>query len=108
MEIALRLYRANSKAKLYQEIYENSLHELYLFQPESLTFLTVNRGARENLGYTSEELSTMTPLDIKPEFDVQSFRKLLEPLFRGEQEQITLNTVHQLKDGSHYPVEVNL
>ena len=108
VEIALRLYRANSKAKLYQEIYENSLHELYLFQPERLTFLTVNRGARENLGYTSEELSIMPPLDINLEFDVQSFRKLLEPLLRGEQKQITLNTVHRRKDGSHYPVEVNV
>lgn len=108
VEIALRLCEANSQAKMYQQIYEDSLHEIYLFDPESLTFLTVNRGARENLGYTSEELSTMTPLDIEPELNGQSFRKLLEPLLRGEQEQILFNTVHRRKDGSLYPVEVNV
>ncbi|GAB6172807.1 hypothetical protein JCM15765_22850 [Paradesulfitobacterium aromaticivorans] len=108
VDMALQHSAANSQAKLYQWIFENSLHEIYLFQPETLNFMAVNRGARENLGYTSEELSTMTPLDIKPEFDRQSFRKLLEPLIRGEQEQISFNTVHRRKDGSLYPVEVNL
>lgn len=108
VEMALRHSAANSQAKLYQRIFENSLNEIYLFQPETLKFMTVNRGARENLGYTSEELSTMTPLDLKPEFDQQSFRKLLEPLIRGEQEQISFNTVQRRKDGSLYPVEVNL
>ena len=108
VEIALRLYEANSQAKMYQQIYEDSLHEIYLFDPQSLNFLTVNRGAWENLGYTSEELGTMTPLDLKPELDSQSFRKLLEPLLRGEQEQILFNTVHRRKDGSLYPVEVKL
>nr|WP_227762774.1 PAS domain S-box protein [Zhaonella formicivorans] len=55
-----------------------------------------------------EELSTRTPLDLKPEFDLQSFRELLNPLLGGEQEQVLFNTVHRRKDGSRYPVEINL
>ena len=108
VEVALRLYKANSTIKLYQKVHENSLHELYFFQPESLAFLTVNCSARENLGYTSEELSTMTPLDIKSEFDVQNFRKLLAPLLKGERDQITFETVHRRKDASLYPVAVTI
>jgi PAS domain S-box-containing protein len=62
----------------------------------------------KNLGYTIEELNTMTPLDIKPEFDMESFQKLLNPLVSWEQEQVLFNTVHRRKDGSLYPVEINL
>jgi len=50
----------------------------------------------------------MTPLDLKPEFNLESFQKLLNPLFSGEQEQVLFKTVHRRKDGSLYPVEINL
>ncbi|MFZ5592580.1 MAG: sensor domain-containing diguanylate cyclase [Bacillota bacterium] len=93
---------------MYRQIFEDSLNEIYIFHPETLNFIAVNRGARENLGYTIEELSTMTPLDLKPELDLQSFRELLAPLVSGEQEQVLLNTVHRRKDGSLYPAEVHL
>ncbi|WP_461570122.1 PAS domain S-box protein [Thermincola ferriacetica] len=89
-------------------LFENFLNEIYIFHPETLKFVAVNRGARENLGYTAEELSTMTPLDLKPELDLQSFRELLNPLVSGEQEQVLFETVHRRKDGSLYPVEVHL
>ncbi|MCL6558184.1 MAG: PAS domain S-box protein [Firmicutes bacterium] len=108
VEMALRLYEANAHANMYRRIFEDSLNEIYIFHPETLKFIAVNRGARENLGYTIEELSTMTPLDLKPELDLQSFRELLAPLVSGEQEQVLLNTVHRRKDGSLYPAEVHL
>ncbi|SHJ69556.1 PAS domain S-box protein [Desulfofundulus thermosubterraneus] len=108
VEMALRLYEANAHANMYRRIFEDSLNEIYIFHPETLKFIAVNRGARENLGYTIEELSNMTPLDLKPELDLQSFRELLDLLVRGEQEKIVFNTVHRRKDGSLYPVEVHL
>ena len=108
VEMALRLYEANAHANMYRQIFENSLNEIYIFHPETLKFIAANRGARENLGYTIEELSTMTPLDLKPELDPESFRTLLEPLVRGTQEQVLFNTVHRRKDGSLYPAEVHL
>lgn len=108
VEMALRLYEANAYANMYRRIFEGSLNEIYIFHPETLKFIAVNRGARENLGYTIEELSSMTPLDLKPELDLQSFRELLDLLVRGEQEKIVFNTVHRRKDGSLYPVEVHL
>lgn len=50
----------------------------------------------------------MTPLDLKPEMDLQSFRELLAPLASGEKEQILFYTVHRRKDGSFYPVEIHV
>lgn len=108
VEMALKLHEANTHARMYERLFENSLNELYIFHPESLKFVAVNRVARKNLGYTIEELNTMTPLDLKPEFDMESFQQLLNPLLSGEQEQVLFNTVHRRKDGTLYPVEINL
>jgi len=108
IEMAIKLHEANSHAGMFERLFEKSLDELYIFHPESLKFVAVNRAARNNLGYTSEELKTMTPLDLKPEFNLESFRKLLQPLLSGEQEQLSFTTIHRRKDGTHYPVEISL
>ena len=52
----------------------------YVFDAESLYFLQVSRGARENLGYSDDELAEMTPVDLKPEFDRQQFETIIRPL----------------------------
>lgn len=85
-----------------------SLHEIYLFDADSLHFSFVNRGALVNLGYTMDELQAMTPLDLKPEFNLQSFEALINPLRRHELPMVNFETVHKRKDGSLYPVEVHL
>ncbi|MGI9862934.1 PAS domain S-box protein [Moorella naiadis] len=108
IEMALKHHEALSLAQMYRGIFEDSLTEVYIFHPGTLKFLAVNRGARENLGYTLEELREMTPIDLKPEFDPQKFRVLLEPMLNGEQEKVVLDTTHRRKDGSNYPVEVHL
>ena len=89
-------------------ILEHSLNEIYIFDADTLHFLEVNRGARENVGYSFDELRTLTPLDLKPEFTPETFTQLLEPLRTGAREKIEFTTVHRRKDGSLYPVEVHL
>lgn len=101
-------WQAEKELKFYRYLFENSLNEIYIFHPETLKFIAVNRGARENLGYSQEELNEMTPLDLKPEFDLQSLRELLAPLSEGKQEHIIFNTLQRRKDGSLYPAEVHL
>jgi PAS domain S-box-containing protein len=92
----------------YQHIIEESLNEIYIFDAETLLFLEVNRGARENLKYTIEELRQMTPLNIKPEYTSSTFHELMEPLRSGEKTKIEFTTVHKRKDGTLYPIEVHL
>ncbi|WP_127837324.1 PAS domain S-box protein, partial [Clostridium prolinivorans] len=108
VEMALKLHEANIHARMFERLFENSLNELYIFHPESLKFVAVNRAARKNLGYTTEEMNVMTPLDLNLEFNMESFRRLLAPLVSEEQEQVLFNTVHRRKDGSLYPVEINI
>jgi PAS domain S-box-containing protein len=89
-------------------ILEESLNEIYVFDAESLRFLEVNRGARQNLGYSMEELRAMTPLDLKPELTAQSFAPLIQPLLDGQRQKVTFETAHRRKHGTQYPVEVHL
>ena len=89
-------------------VLDSSLHEIYTFDEESLRFIDVNRGARSNLGYTMQELSKMTPTDLKPEFSDKKFRRMLEPLLSGEEQRVRFSTIHRRKDDSEYPVDVDL
>ena len=89
-------------------ILEASLDEIYVFDAKTLRFVEVNEGARQNLGYTMEELRRLTPLDIKPELTPEVFERLIRPLRESERAKIEFETVHKRKDGSTYPVEVHM
>ena len=92
----------------FGRILESSLNEIYIFDSETLRFIQVNRGARQNLGYTMDELKNLTPLDLKPEFTAEIFAELIQPLRKRKKEIIKFMTDHRRKDGSVYPVEVHL
>ena len=100
--------QAQKKATRFGDILDRSLNEIYVFNTETLKFIQVNEGARKNLGYSLEELQGLTPLDIKPEFTLDSFLNLLEPLRTGTRDVIIFNTVHKRKDQTLYPVEEHL
>ncbi len=99
---------AVEKASRYSRVIENSLNEIYIFDADSLHFIEVNHGARENLGYSMEELYDLTALDLNPEITKDAFEKLVAPLRSGKREMVQFMTVHRRKDGSLYPVEVYL
>jgi PAS domain S-box-containing protein len=96
------------RVQLLGRILDDSLNEIYMFDGENLCFVQVNRGGRENLGYSMDELRRMTPVDLKPEFTPEMFDAMIEPLRVGEEEALRFETIHLRKDGSEYPVEVNL
>lgn len=90
------------------KLVDESSNEIYVFDPKTLYFTQVNKGARKNLGYTMEELLHMTPVNLKPEFTEQGFRDYIEPLVDGSKELVVFETLHRRKDGTTYPVEVRL
>ena len=92
----------------FGRILESSLNEIYIFDAQTLMFVDVNYGARENIGYTMDELRTMTPPDITTKYTNESFETLIAPLRLGEKEIQVVFTEHKRKDGSLYPVEVHL
>ncbi len=99
---------AEEERNHWNRIFEESLNEIYILDAKTLKFISANQGAQKNLGYSLKELQQLTPLDLKPEYDITSFKKLISPLFSGKEEKITFETVHLRKDRTKYPVEVHL
>tara|TARA_R110002049_G_scaffold55337_3_gene153608 strand:+ start:9733 stop:11613 length:1881 start_codon:yes stop_codon:yes gene_type:complete len=89
-------------------IFDESLNEIYVFDVKTLKFINVNFGAQKNIGYTLEELKSMTPLDIKPNDNKAEFRKTIDVLLKKNVEKIEFETAHQRKNGTTYPVDVHL
>ncbi len=90
------------------QVLGNSLTEIYIFETATLRFSYVNFGGLSNLGYTMEELEDLTPVALKPLFDEEVFLELLSPLLAGRTKRIEFETVHRRKDGSTYPVQIDL
>jgi PAS domain S-box-containing protein len=100
--------RAVERAAHLGRILDESLNEIYAFHPGTLRFTQANRGVCENLGYSAAELRELTPLDVMPEFTRRSFSKLLSPLLHSESRRVRFSAIHLRKDGSSYPVDVDL
>jgi diguanylate cyclase (GGDEF)-like protein/PAS domain S-box-containing protein len=89
-------------------VIESSLNEIYIFDAETLKYEFANEGARRNLGYAMSDLRQMTPVDIKPLFDLEEFEAAIEPLRSKRQEMLVFQTIHRRADGTDYNVEVRL
>ncbi|MBF0264431.1 MAG: transporter substrate-binding domain-containing protein [Gammaproteobacteria bacterium] len=90
------------------KIVEQSINEIYIFNPISLKFTQANRSSLNNLGYTLSEIKELTPVDLNPEFSLDQFREMIVPLRKGKIDNLTFETRHKRKDGSTYFVEVLL
>jgi PAS domain S-box-containing protein len=99
---------AASRQKFFYDTLNASANELYIFDSDSLNFEFVSAGALRNLGYSMDELSRMTPLDLKPEFTPEKFAQIVAPLRKGDVSVVDFETLHQRADGSLYPVEDHL
>ncbi len=100
--------KAEEDQAAFARIFEKSLHEVYIFNLESLHFEYANKSSQENLGYTQKELRELTPLDLKEEFTQKEFEEFIAPLKDGEIPVLRFETTHKRKDGTYYPVEIHL
>ena len=91
-----------------KNILKHSWNEIYTFEMESLNFVDASDGACRNLGYSLDELQSLTPVSLKPEFTQADFETMIAPLKRGESTHLNFETIHQRKDGSQYPAEIRL
>ncbi len=100
--------KSEEELRRFKTTLDMTIDCVFMFDPRTLQFFYVNRGAAEHVGYTEQEMLNMTPLDIKPEFDEQTFREMHAPLLSGEMASHTFQTLHRAKDGTDIPVEVFL
>lgn len=81
------------------------VHEAAYLTDENGGFLYVNDASCRALGYSRDELLTMSVMDIGPGWTVEMVRGVLQrPADEAAQ---AFEAVHLRKDGSRFPVEIN-
>jgi PAS domain S-box-containing protein len=107
MDITERKKMEEEKNSLTDTL-QSSVNEILTFRKDTLQIRYINNGGLKNLGYREEEIAGLTIRDIIPDFTEHSFREMVEPLIKQEQEKIVFITTHKRKDGSTYPAESHL
>jgi PAS domain S-box-containing protein len=91
---------------LFRAQLDQSNDAIEIIDPETLRFLDVNERACIRLGYSREELLSMTIFDIDPSIDESLVARLGQQL--AESGFASIETVQRRKDGTTLPVEVNI
>jgi PAS domain S-box-containing protein len=100
------LRKANDDLSLFRRLLDNSSDAIEVIDPVTLRFLDVNETACRELGYSREELLTMSVQDIDPDMDKDTLLMLDEQF--EESGSARFETTHRRKDGAIFPVEVNM
>lgn len=96
------------RLRSFGAILDESDNEIYIIDSETLRFVHVSRGACKNLGYSMQQLRTMTPADLTPEYDLSSFQQAVEPLREKSKNTVKFSTRHRRNDGSLYLIDAHL
>ena len=90
---------------LFRTLLDQSTDAIEVVDPETLRLLDVNQTACVQLGYSREEMLSMSIFDLDPNLD-EDARARVEQQLR-ESGYAMFETEHRRKDGSTFPVEVN-
>ncbi len=88
----------------YEELINGMNDTAWVIDTDS-TFLAVNDAAVETMGYSREELLSMTPHAIDGDLDDDKITELVQEM--PEDEIQVFETVHETKEGERIPVEIS-
>jgi diguanylate cyclase (GGDEF)-like protein/PAS domain S-box-containing protein len=83
------------------------LSDTVLLMDEQSHFIYANESACKNLGFTREELATMTPVDIDPDLDEDALGAMVAAHNEMSHDP-GLERRHRSKDGRIYPVDISV
>jgi PAS domain S-box-containing protein len=102
----IRRKRAEEALTLFRTLADHTNDAIEVIDPETARFLDANEPAYLALGYTREEFLSLTLPEINPLVSVRSWQETIDELQRSG--SFVRESQHQHKDGSVFPVEVNI
>lgn len=97
----------DARARWLAQIVDEASHEFVVFEPRTLRVLYANPGALLGLGYTAEQVTRLTALDLMADGSHEEFGRHLA-LLRSGAAQATRRTVLRRCDGTQFPAELRL
>jgi len=78
---------------------------ILVFDAETLRLLYVNAGTERMLGYSQDELLTMTPLHFNPDTTAEQYRSMVEQILANPDRTLRREATLLRRDGVEVPVE---
>jgi PAS domain S-box-containing protein len=94
------------RLSLFRTLIDHAQDMIVVLDPDSLRILDANERACLDLGYSREELLALHIPDVSQGLDVADRQRLGEEMARAG--FAVIEDTHRRKDGSTYPVEVNV
>jgi PAS domain S-box-containing protein len=94
------------ESSLFRALLDQSNDAIEVVHPESMRYLDCNQKAYLDLGYTRDEFLSMTVFDVDPNLDRDLQALVLRELRQSD--CFLMESLHRRKDGSTFPVEVNI
>ena len=98
--------RTEESMALFRKLIDGSNDAIEVIDPETLHFLDINEKACLDLGYHRDEMLSMTVYDIDPVLDAALHTRMAQKM--RDSGFVIMETRHRRKDGSTFPVEVNI
>ncbi|SFV50272.1 diguanylate cyclase/phosphodiesterase (GGDEF & EAL domains) with PAS/PAC sensor(s) [hydrothermal vent metagenome] len=84
-------------------IIEFSSSEIYIVDTKTYKYLYANNESTKRVGYSYDEMMSMTLLDINKDLTLNDINSIRDNLIEGD--TITRRAMHTRKDGTRYPVQ---
>ena len=98
--------QAEDALKLFRTLIDQSNDAIEVIDPETLRYLDVNEKTCLDLGYSREELLSLTVADINPTFSQPQSERIRQEL--KEYGSVMFESLQRRKNRSTFPVEINL
>jgi diguanylate cyclase (GGDEF)-like protein/PAS domain S-box-containing protein len=97
--------RMQASETQYRLLFDSNPHPMWVYDIETLRFLTVNGAAVKHYGYSEQEFLAMTLRDIRPAQDIATLEKNVAVV--RDQGNIFRVSPHRKRDGSLIDVEIS-
>lgn len=99
--------QAEARLRLFRTLIEHATDFIEVIDPQTGRMLDVNQRACEAHGYTRDEYLELTVRDVDTQVSAsESYGEMVNDL--GRKSSLSFESRHKRKDGSEFPVEVNV